>query len=83
VEVIKIKIQLDFKSQEGVKLNEKLYKDKTYVEAEKEAVLKRLEDKGQDIKKQIEELNKQLTTLTENENKELFKYTEILEVFKL
>jgi hypothetical protein len=72
-----------FKSQEGVKLGDKLYKDITDVKHEIEVLesnTKATEDK---INKKIEELKKQLKIELEYEKKELEKYSEIEIVFAM
>lgn len=71
------------KSQAGVRLNEKLYKDITDVEAEKEARKSQINALEEVLKTQLEEVNKKLTTLAENKKKEIDKYSEILEVFNM
>jgi hypothetical protein len=71
------------KSAEGVKIGDKLYNDKSIVEEEKNAYLRHMEDKEQEIKQTIENLKQNLDERIKMKNAELEKFEELEEVFKI
>ena len=71
------------KGSEGVKTGDKVYKDITEVEEEKEAIQRRIEAKNEDIKKQIEKLSAELRNIRLDTPKQLSKYEEIKAVFAM
>jgi len=72
-----------FKGSDGVKLEDKIYKDITEVEEEKKTVETRIEAKKEDMRKQIEKLSLELGDLMLSIPKQLNKYEEIIQVFSM
>lgn len=71
------------RSVEGVKLGNKVYKDKSIVEEEKTATEGEYNSKISTIEEEIEKWNNKLKEVKEQGKKELEKYAELEEVFNL